>query len=98
MACWDLFGVETLRLGTFRCTFLYQGVATRSGATTREIPAYKTGARPNFACVHNPRTYPPWRTIPQTTQRFVQTLPFRKQPSLSLRLKTASGPPPRVCH
>jgi hypothetical protein len=27
-------GVETLRLGSSSCTFLYQGVATRNGATT----------------------------------------------------------------
>jgi hypothetical protein len=58
-ACWAPFGVETWRLRTFRCTFVYQGVATRNGATTREIPAHKTWARPNFACVQNPRTYPP---------------------------------------
>ena len=30
-------GVKTHRLGTIRCTDLYQGVATRNGATTREI-------------------------------------------------------------
>src|SRR5215216_7128232 len=30
-------GVETLRLGAFRCTFVYQGVATRNGATAREF-------------------------------------------------------------
>jgi hypothetical protein len=28
---------------------LYQGVATRNGATTREILAHRTGAQPNFA-------------------------------------------------
>jgi hypothetical protein len=43
------FGFETRRLGTFRCTFVYQGVATRNGATTREIPAHRTGVQPNFA-------------------------------------------------
>jgi hypothetical protein len=33
------FVVKTLRLGTIRCTFLYQGVATRNSATTREMLA-----------------------------------------------------------
>src|SRR5215217_3244305 len=44
------FGVQTRRLSAFRCTVVYQGVATRNGATTREIPAHQIGARPNFAC------------------------------------------------
>src|SRR5215213_9877392 len=30
-------------------TVVYQGVATRNIATTREILAHQTGARPNFA-------------------------------------------------
>jgi hypothetical protein len=28
------FGVKTLRLGSSSCTVMYQGVATRNGATT----------------------------------------------------------------
>src|SRR5215208_729372 len=43
------FGVKTLRLGSSSCTVVYQGVATRNDATTREILAYRTGTRPNFA-------------------------------------------------
>src|SRR5215203_1312927 len=43
------FGVKTLRLGTIRCTNVYQGVATRNSATTLEILAHRTGAQPNFA-------------------------------------------------
>src|SRR5215212_11769545 len=33
-AWWHPFGVETWRLRTIRCTVVYQGVATRDGATT----------------------------------------------------------------
>jgi hypothetical protein len=43
------FGVETRRLRTFRCAFVYQGVATRNDATTREILAHRTGTQLNFA-------------------------------------------------
>ena len=43
------FGVKTLRLGSSSCTDVYQGVATRNGATTREIVAYRTESQPNFA-------------------------------------------------
>jgi hypothetical protein len=43
------FGFATRRLGTFRCTNVYQGVATRNGATTREISHPRTGPKPNFA-------------------------------------------------
>src|SRR5215216_2382981 len=35
--------VETLRLGSSSCTIVYQGVATRNDATTREILAHRTG-------------------------------------------------------
>jgi hypothetical protein len=49
-ARWHPSGAETRRLSTIRCTFVYQGVATRNGATTREILAHRTGAQPNFAC------------------------------------------------
>jgi hypothetical protein len=42
------FGVETLRLGSSSCTIVYQGIATRNYATTREILAYRTGTQPNF--------------------------------------------------
>src|SRR5215218_10576883 len=37
--CYPLFVVKTLRLGTIRCTVVYQGVATRNSATTREMLA-----------------------------------------------------------
>jgi hypothetical protein len=36
-------GLKRPRLGSSSCTFLYQGVATRNGATTREILAPRTG-------------------------------------------------------
>src|SRR5215208_7919631 len=36
-AWWHPFSVETLRLGSSSCTYVYQGVATRNIATTREI-------------------------------------------------------------
>src|SRR5215212_8071947 len=42
-------GVEAWRLSAIRCTILYQGVATRNGATTGEILHPRTGAQPNFA-------------------------------------------------
>jgi hypothetical protein len=45
----------------------------------------------------NLRKFTPDRTIRQTTQRFVQTLPSLDRPSLSTWLKTASSPPSRVC-
>jgi hypothetical protein len=48
-AWWYPFSVETLRLGSSSCTVVYQGVATRNGATTREILAYRAGAQLNFA-------------------------------------------------
>jgi hypothetical protein len=40
------FGVKMLLLGTIRCTVVYQGVATRNDATTREILAHRTGTQP----------------------------------------------------
>ena len=43
------FGVKMFLLGTIRCTVVYQGVATRNDATTREILAHRTGTQPNFA-------------------------------------------------
>jgi len=48
-AWWYPFGIETRRLSNIRCTYVYQGVATRNGATTREILAHRTGVQPNFA-------------------------------------------------
>jgi hypothetical protein len=42
------FGAKTRRLGSSSCTFVYQGVATRNSATTREILAHRTGAKPCF--------------------------------------------------
>src|SRR5215203_5882418 len=36
-------GSKRLRLGSSSCTSLYQGVATRSGATTREILVHRAG-------------------------------------------------------
>ena len=33
-AWWHPFGIETWRLSSIRCTAMYQGVATRNGATT----------------------------------------------------------------
>ena len=36
-------GLKRLRLGSSSCTFLYQGVATRNGTTTREILAHRAG-------------------------------------------------------
>jgi hypothetical protein len=43
------FGVKTPRLGSSSCTYVYQGVATRNDATTREFLSHRTGAMPNFA-------------------------------------------------
>ena len=48
-AWWHPFGVETLRLGSSSCTYVYQGVATRNDATTREILVHRIGTQPNFA-------------------------------------------------
>src|SRR5215217_1701307 len=48
-AWWHPFSVETLRLGSSGCTIVYQGVATRNDATTREILAHWTGTQLNFA-------------------------------------------------
>jgi hypothetical protein len=48
-AWWPPSGVEARRVGAIRCTVVYQGVATRNIATTREILAHRIGARPNFA-------------------------------------------------
>src|SRR5215204_2275860 len=36
-------GSKRLRLGSSSCTSLYQGVVTRSGATTREILVHRAG-------------------------------------------------------
>jgi hypothetical protein len=43
-AWWHCFGVEMPRPSSVRCAVVYQGVATRNGATTREILAHRTGA------------------------------------------------------
>src|ERR687894_1126052 len=43
------FVVKTPQLGTIRCSVVYQGVATRNGATTQEILTIRTGATPNCA-------------------------------------------------
>jgi hypothetical protein len=43
------YGVKTHRLGSSSCTIVYQEVATRNDATTREILAHRTGIQPNFA-------------------------------------------------
>src|SRR5215208_3752651 len=48
-AWWHPFSVQTLRLDSSNCTIMYQGVATRNDATTREILAHRTGTQPNFA-------------------------------------------------
>jgi hypothetical protein len=48
-AWWHPFSVKTLRLGSSSCTVVYQGVATRNGATTREILAFPARAQLNFA-------------------------------------------------
>jgi hypothetical protein len=42
-------GLRTRRLSSVRCTVVYQGVATRNGATTQEILNIRTGATPNCA-------------------------------------------------
>src|SRR5215218_6877161 len=47
-AWWHPFGVETLRLGSSSCTYVYQGVATRNDAITREILVHRTGSQANF--------------------------------------------------
>jgi hypothetical protein len=47
-ACYTPLGSKRLRLGSSSCTFLYQGVATRNGATTREILAHRTGPMQTF--------------------------------------------------
>src|ERR671911_2854001 len=43
------FVVKTPQLGTIRCSVVYQGVATRNGATTQEMLAHRTGVQVNFA-------------------------------------------------
>jgi hypothetical protein len=43
------FGIRARRLRSIRCTFVYQGVATRNSVTTREILTHRTGAMLNFA-------------------------------------------------
>jgi hypothetical protein len=43
-----LLGVETRQLRAIRCAIVYQGVATRNDATTREILVHRTGAMLNF--------------------------------------------------
>src|SRR5215217_3653635 len=48
-AWWHPFSAGTLRLGSSSCTIVYQGVATRNNATTREILAHRMGTQPNFA-------------------------------------------------
>src|SRR5215204_7142179 len=45
-AWWHPFSVKTLRLGSSSCTIVYQGVATRNDATTREFLALRTGTQP----------------------------------------------------
>src|SRR5215208_6703244 len=41
-AYWYPCSVEKRRLGAFRCTNVYQGVATRNDATTREFRGHRT--------------------------------------------------------
>src|SRR3712207_3307886 len=48
-AWWHRFGLRTRRLRSSRCSFVYQGVATRNGANARENLAPRAEARPNFA-------------------------------------------------
>src|SRR5215211_9011846 len=48
-ARWTLFCARIRRVGAIRCTNVYQGVATRNGATTREILAHRAGVRRSSA-------------------------------------------------